>query len=371
MLNWLKKGMWSSTQPAHVVLSGQEVGDLKALAYLVPRKFEGLEVWLLLFCGAYGLAVTMLVIQGSREIALCCVGFLCLAVWRRFNPARNRSSWLTSAAAVFALVCLIYINPVSGGASGPYLFLILLMAITYPLLMDPPELLIFAGSLLVLYLASGRQSASAIGLPPALFILRGALILGVCGLSGRFGKVLRQSEQRTDTLRRDKASLAYNEHGLLRYGGRLLSLCGEEAQPCTLVLLPMPTDWHAPLGLGGPSSASSALHAQQLRNRALRDMALHLSLCLPAEAVVSRNAQGDWVVLVPWLERQAVLNTIEHTFGRPLQLPFGARKDEMFVALSPCLVASSGSSDTVQGMLARAQDIWERAVRSGVVDAAG
>ncbi len=368
MFKGFKKISWAGTRPAQAALSGQELGDLKALAYLVPRKFEGLEVWLLLFCGAYGLAVSSLVLKGAREVALCCVGYICLALWRRFNPARNRTHWLTSTAMAYALTCLIYINPASGGSTGPFLFVILLLAMTYPLLMETSELWVFAGGLLLLYFATYKASASASAVHPTLFILRAVLIAGICGLSGRLGKVLRQAEQSVDTLRRDKASMAYNEHGLLRYGARLLQLCGLEAQPCTLVLLPMPKDWHGPLGLGGASSATSAMLSLQMRQRALRDMALHLTLCLPPEAVVSRNAQGDWVMLVPWLERTAVLNILEHAFGRPLQLPFGPKKDEMFAALSPCLVASSGSSDTVQSMLARAQDIWERGVRSGAVD---
>jgi hypothetical protein len=82
---------------------------------------------------------------------------------------------------------------------------------------------------------------------------------------------------------------------------------------------------------------------------------------------VSRNAQGDWVALVPWMDSHAALNRLELAFGRPVQLPFGPRSEEMFVALTPCAVVSRGSRDTVELMHARAQDIWLRGVRTGAV----
>lgn len=366
MFSIFKMPYWQSTLSSKLVASAQEVTDKKALAYLVPRKFESLEVWLLMFCGAYGLLVTTLVVKGARDIALACVCLICMAVWRRFNPARNRHSWMIGSLVALAIVCWIYIDPRSGGSTGPYLFMLIMMGTAYPLLMETGEAVFFSACLLALYFFSRHTSGN---ITTELFLLRGLLLAGICMLSGRFGSVLRKAEQSIDLLRRDTASLAYNEHGLTRYGTRLLEQCRQEVQPCTLVLLALPQDWHAPLHEAGHSSEYSATRALKLRTRALRDMALHLTLSMPANSVVSRNAQGDWLVLVPWFDRQAVANTLESAFGRPLQLPFGIRKDEMFVALTPCLVASDGVGDTVQSMAARAQDIWERAVRTRAVDA--
>ena len=367
MFNIFKTTTWQSTLSTKLMTSAQDVNDKKALAYLVPRKFESLEVWLLMFCGVYGLLVTALVVKGARDIALACACLICMAVWRRFNPARNRTSWVLGAMASLAIVCWIYIDPRSGGSSGPYLFLLILMGTDYPLLMETGEAVFFSGCLLALYFFGRYKNGNV---STELFVLRGLLLAGICMLSGRFGSVLRKAEQSIDLLRHDQASLAYNEHGLNRYGARLLEQCSLEAQPCTLVLLALPQDWHAPLHEGGHSSEYSAMRALKLRTRALRDMTLHLTLSMPANSVVSRNAQGDWIVLVPWFSRQSVANTLESAFGRPMQLPFGARKDEMFVALTPCLVASDGAHDTIQSMVARAQDIWERAVRTGAVEAA-
>ena len=367
MFNVFKTPNWQSTLSSKLTASAQEVTDKKALAYLVPRKFESLEVWLLMFCGTYGLLVTALVVKGARDILLACVCLICMAVWRRFNPARNRTSWVLGSLVALAIVCWIYLDPRSGGSTGPYLFMLIMMGAAYPLLMETGEAVFFSGCLIALYSFSRYKNGNV---STELFMLRGLLLLGICTLSGRFGSVLRKAEQSIDLLRRDSASLAYNEHGLTRYGTRLLEQCRLEVQPCTLVLLVLPQDWHAPLHEGGHSSEYSATRALKLRTRALRDMVLHLTLSMPANSVVSRNAQGDWLVLVPWFDRQAVANTLESAFGSPLQLPFGIRKDEMFVALTPCLVASDGVNDTVQSMAARAQDIWERAVRTGAVEAA-
>jgi hypothetical protein len=368
MVSWLKlygsRGTQSTTQSP----GSQAEPDQKALAYLVPRKFESLEVWLLLFCGVYGLIVTALVVHGARDIMLACVALIGMAIWRRYHPARNQTQWAMGAAAALLIVSWIYIDPRSGGSMGPFLYLLILMAVGYPLLMNTLSLCLFTAALLALYYVSGWNN-----LAPAqreLFLLRGVLLAGICALSGRFGVVLGQVEHGVDRLRRDMASLAYNEHGLARYGARLLHKCALASQPCTLVLLILPADWHDPINVSGYGSDYSAKHSLTLQNRALREMALHLTLTLPAEAIVSRNANGDWVVLVPWLERQAVLTILESRFGRPMQLPFGPKAQEMFVAITPCAVVSSGSEDSLEKMVARAQDIWLRGVRTGAVDLA-
>jgi hypothetical protein len=369
MFSRLKLHVWHATQPATEFASAHAEHDQRALDYLVPRKFESLEVWLLLLCGVYGLLVAAFVVQGGRDIMLACVSFICMAVWRRYHPARNQTQWTLGALVALLIVGWIYLNARSGGSTGPFLFLLVLMAMAFPLLMDKKRLLIFAASMLALYFATGWKSLGAV--TPADFVIRGVLLAGICAMSGRFGMVLRQAEHSIDRLRHDMASLAFNEHGLARYGARLLHMCDQEQQPCTLVLLPMPRNWHEPIevsghGMGNDFSASQSL---LLQTKALREMAQHLIQTLPHDAVVSRNAQGDWVLLVPRLERPAVLFLLENAFGRPLQLPFGPSNEEMFVVLTPCAVVSSGSSDSLDMMVARALDIWLRGVRSGAVDA--
>jgi hypothetical protein len=357
---------WFNTQPAPEVSQALPAADQQALARLVPRKFELLEIWMLLFCGAYGLLVSLTLPSGSRDTALACIGMICLAGWRRFNPARDQLQWSLGAWAALGLMGWIYIIPKSGASTGPFLFLTLLFAMCYPLLMSVRSALLFTAGLLALYFVSGWSRRAGVG--TELFLLRGVLIAGMCGLTCNFGRVLRQAEFNIDNLRRDTASLAYNEHGLTRYGTRLLAQCHLEALPCTLVLMPLPSNWHEAIDVSGKGSEYSASHFLQMQNRALRDMALHLTLSLPQDTIISRNARGDWVVIVPWLESETVLNRLELSFGRPVQLPFGPRKEECFVALSPCAVASRGSSDSVATMQARAHDIWLRGVRTGAID---
>ncbi len=357
---------WFATQPAPEAYELLPAADQLALSRLVPRKFESLEVWMLLFCGVYGLLLSLTVLGGSRDTTLACVGLMCMGIWRRFHPARNQQQWALGAIAATSLVAWLYVTPHTGGSAGPYLYLLLLFAVCYTLLMDTPSSAVFTVALLVLYFASGWSNHATVGIE--LFVMRGVLIAGMCGLSSRFGTVLRQAEHGIDKLRRDTASLAYNEHGLERYGSRLLDICNAEAQPCTLVLMPLPTLWHEAINVSGKGSEYSTTHFAQLHNRALRDMALHLTLCLPQDAIISRNARGDWVVLVPWLEAQSVLTRLELTFGRPMQLPFGPRQEEFFVALSPCAVMCRGSSDSVTSMHARAYDIWLRGVRTGAIE---
>jgi hypothetical protein len=66
-----------------------------------------------------------------------------------------------------------------------------------------------------------------------------------------------------------------------------------------------------------------------------------------------------------------VVLRLEAAFGRPLQLQFGPRNEEMFVALTPCAVERGDSDDRIDKMLARAYDIWQRGIRTGAVDATG
>jgi uncharacterized membrane protein len=362
MLDLFRRNLWRATLAASALAPEQQ----NALNRLVPRKFEMLEVWLLLFCGGYGLLVSIAVVGGARDAALACMAMLCMAIWRRFHPARNQTQWFVSAGLTLLMVAWIYADPRSGGSTGPYLFLLILLSVTYPLLMDTTGATLFAVAILVLYFAAGWSRRDAIG--QELFFARSILFAGVCNISWRFGAVLRQAETNIDRLRRDTSSLAYNEHGLARYGGRLLVQCASEAQPCTLVLLPLAQDWHESINVSGKGSEYSATQSSQQQNEALRDMAQQLSQALPAEVVVSRNARGDWVVLVPWMDSHTVLNRLELSFGRPVQLPFGPRSQEMFVALTPCAVVSRGSSDTVELMHARAQEIWLRGVRTGAVN---
>ena len=369
VLDIFKSHFWRTTE-SHSVSAQKRSGSAhQVLRHLVPRKFETLEVWLLLFCGAYGLLVTTVVVGGARDASLACVALLCMAVWRRFNPARNQTQWLVGAMLVLLIVTCIYLDPRTGGSAGPLLFLLILLAVGYPLLMELPGFTVFTAGLLLLYFATGWHRKGNVG--QELFYARGVLIVGISVLSMRFGSVLRHAEHGIDKLRRDLASMAYNEHGLARYGSRLLQQCAAEVQPCTLVLLPLPMDWHDPINVSGHGSDFSATRSAQLQQRALQDMALHLTLSLPAEAVVSRNQKGDWVVLVPWMDQQAALNRLEVAFGRPAQLPFGPKQDEMFVEITPCAVLSRGSADTVEAMHARAQDIWLRGVRTGAIAAQG
>jgi hypothetical protein len=317
--------------------------------------------------GIYGLLVAALVTRGSRDIVFACVGLLCMAAWRRSHPARNQGQWMLGALVALVMVGWVYADPRSGGSSGPFLYLLVLMAMAYPLLLDASRVWLFATCLLVVYGLAGWNKNPAVS--PELFVLRGVLIAGICMVSARFGMVLRQAEHAVEALRHDKASLAYNEHGLARYGARLLNTCHQENQPCTLVLLTMPQEWYAPVHLGGHSSEYSATHSPKVQIEALRDMVHNLAAVLPHDALVTRSQQGDWVLLVPWLDRPAAINVLESAFGRPLQLPFGPRNEEMFVVLTPCAVASTGRSDSVEQMLSRAHDIWQRGVRTGAVDA--
>lgn len=367
MRSWLQRHVWHDTRPESEFTSAPLDADQRALNFLVPRKFESLEVWLLLFCGVYGLLLTAFVVGGARNILLACAALLCAAAWRRYRPARNQQQWATGALLAILAAGWILLDPRSGGGAGPFVVLLMMMAMCYPLLMSGPVFTLFMAGMLAVYLAVGWQDVLAVS--PAKYILQGLLIAGMGAVSWRFGRVLGQAEQGIDRLRRDVASMAYNEHGLARYGARLLHQCAQQAQPCTLVLLPLPHHWHDALDVSGYGSDYSAKHSLSLQNGALREMALHLTQAMPNDALVSRNASGDWVVLVPGLERLPTLARLEKSFGRPVQLPFGPREQEYFVAITPCAVVSSGSDDSLEKMVARAQDIWLRGVRTGAVDA--
>jgi hypothetical protein len=295
MLSRLKANPWHNTQPAPEEMSSQERKDQKALASLVPRKFETLEVWLLVFCGLYGLLVTAVVTHSSGTTFAACAALLAMAAWRYYRPARTQRQWMLGAFVALAVVGSIYADPSSQGSVGPYLYLLLLMAVCYPLLMNSSFAVVYTVCVLLLYFFAGQHRLG--GVSKDLFLLRAVLLVGLCGLSARFGVVMRQVEHSIERLRHDIASLAYNEHGLARYGGRLLTKCHHAGQPCSLVLLCMPHEWFSPLHMGGNSSEYSAHHSPKVQIQALRDMAHSLSKALPRDALVARSQQGGKMLL--------------------------------------------------------------------------
>jgi GGDEF domain-containing protein len=334
-------------------------------SYIMPRKFEMMEAALLLFCGGYGLLVTLLLMKAAAWPLLICGCLLGLGLLRWKRPVRSKLQWSLDALLCVALVAALFADSRTGGGSGPYLFLVLLMAMIFPLMMEISNALFFAALLLLVYASLGKSNAAAV--PLTLFVLRGILITGMCGLSALFGRMLRSSEEKIEQLRIDLRSGAYNEHGWLRYGERLVAQCRAQEQPLSLVLLPMPPTWQeqimAEYGMVNPNPVK----LEKLKTAALRDMANTFSAALPQGSLVGRDAQGHWVLIAPYITRQDLLARLERRLGRPIQLEFGPAELEMFVSLMPCIVQLD-MQESLTDLHARALDIWGRALRTGVVE---
>ncbi len=348
-------------------------GPLHDVSALMPRYMRSLEVWLLGFCGAYGLLVSSIVTENS-QIQLLCLGFIGLAIVRQLQPAATQHQWFWGAMAALALALVVYLHPASGGSSGPYLFLLLLLAMGYPLLMRVSEAAVFGSIILAVYLGSAGWSPSNVN--PALVLVRMVLIAGICALSAALGQTLRRSHWLFESLLRDNESGAYNEHGLHFYGRRLLARCNAEGQPLSLALLRMPSgwipddsdsSWDLLSPLSRPSGASLHRNKPNDRVRALRDIAHHLARAVPPQCLVVRLANGDWVILAPRTPRERLLGGLIEQFGRPLQIPFGAIRDELFVPITPCVVQASMGVTELDSAVSEAYEIWTRGERSGMV----
>ena len=331
---------------------------------LLPRSFDSLEVWLLIFCGVYGFLVSVLILPGAGELKLMCIGFLLLAVIKRVKPARTKSEWLWGAVAPLLLSALIYIDPNSGGSSGPFLYLMLLMAMGYPLLMELPAASLFGLVLVgIYYLGLSRHGSSVTpGVTPELALLRGVLLAAITFLASRLGAVLRRSEEMMDAMRRDSQSLAYNEHGLAYYGAQLIRECKVKKTVCTMVLLRMPMDWTQ----DAISGVDAALQ-KNIYELSLQDIAAQIAQLAPQGSLLARTSELDWVLMVPGMtSNDAVSHLVSH-FGRPLQIPYGLKEDEWFVVITPCAVQMNTELRSVADLLVRAQKIWERGFNTGVV----
>jgi hypothetical protein len=342
----------------------------QSISQLLPRHMQPLEVWLLLFCGLYGLLVGAVLGRGLL-LQFVCIGFIGLALVRHLQPAQTRRQWLLGAYAAVGLTATILLNPESGGGSGPYLYLLILLATGYPLVMGGRSALVFGASLLAIYFASAWFNQLSV--QPAIFGVRAFLIAGICAMSARLGHSLRQSQWLFEILLHDRESLAYNNHGLRFYGERLLRRCEADQQPCSLALLRMPTEWLPAYAMAsadmvsvrGTLSPNEDLNAA--RASALQDMARHLAHALPPKSVVARNSVGDWVLVVPQMARKQLVRGLMLAFGHPLQLPFGNPADEMFVALTPCVVEPGPGLDTLDALIEQAHAIWSRSERVGAV----
>ena len=327
---------------------------------LLPRSFDSLEVWLLVFCGVYGLLVSTFILPGAGELKLMCIGFMLLAVIKRLKPARTKSQWLWGAAAALSLAALIYLDPNSGGSSGPFLYLMILLAMGYPLLMELPAASVFGLVLVGIYFLGLARSGYAA--PRELLLLRGVLLVGITFLSSRIGAVLRGSEEIMDAMRRDSQSLAYNEHGLAYYGSRLIRSCTFNNSPCTLVLLRMPMDWTQDV-----MSGVDAVQKKDIHTLALQDIAANIAQLAPQGSLLARTAELDWALVVPGMTSNEAVSHLVSRFGRPLQIPYGLKEDEWFVAITPCAVQMSDEYRSLAQLLVRAQQVWERGFNTGAV----
>ena len=327
---------------------------------MLPRSFDSMEIWLLMFCGLYGLLVCSFILIGVSELKLMCIGFLLLAIAKRYKPARTKNQWFLGALLALLLTACIYMAPSSGGSAGPFLFLLLLMAMGYPLLMDKRMALAFGLVLVSVYYLSAAKEGG--GAARNLLLLRGLLLGGICFMSARFGAVLRQAEETMDSMRRDKESLVYNEHGLNHYGERLVERCERNASPCTLVLLRMPMSW-----LSDVTHEQDPLLLNQLHVSAVKDIAANIHSLAPQGSLLARSSEYDWVLLVPGMNRASAIDLLVAKFGRPLQIPFGLKQLEWFVAITPCAVEVTEEYPTVSLMLNCAETIWERGFNTGVV----
>ena len=327
---------------------------------LLPRSFNSLEVWLLLVCGVYGLLVSILILPGAGELKLMCIGFMLLAVAKRMKPARTKNEWFWGAAAALFLSAVIYVDPNSGGSSGPFLYLMILLAMGYPLLMELPAASMFGLVLVGIYLLGLREHSNAV--TKELMLLRGVLLAAITFLSSRLGAVLRSSEEIMDAMRRDSQSLAYNEHGLAYYGGRLLRSCKLKKASCTMVLLRMPIDWTQ-----DAITDIDAVFQNNIYKLALQDLAMQITQSAPQGSLLARTSELDWVLMVPGMTSNEAVDHLVSHFGRPLQIPYGSKEDEWFVVIAPCAVQMNTDYASVAQMLARAQQLWDRGFVSGVV----
>lgn len=354
---WLPTGGFPSDLP-------NALASQRDAQQLMPRRFEALEAGILLFGGGYGLLVTLLLLKAALVPALLCAALMALGVIRWRHPVRSARQWSMDALIALALAAALFADPRTGGGAGPFLFLLLLFAVSFPLLMKTRMAIVFAALLLTVYFASGQQPGWPIS--PALFGLRGALLLGFCALSASFGAVLQRSEQTVDELRHDLESGAFNEHGLRRYGQPLLSHCQSAGKPFCMAYLNMPLDWTQQIIEARHFVNPHPLEMRKLRAQALSEMLHTLNTQLSADCLVGRDAQGDWVILMPGQTSEQALLDLERAFGRPLQINFGPRMDEMFVSMMPCVVQAQ-EGERLLHLHARATDIWHRGVMSGAV----
>jgi GGDEF domain-containing protein len=330
------------------------------------RRFHGLESAVLLFCGAYGLLVAMLLLPGVWHVGAMSVLLMVFGVLRLRWPSRSKLAWSADALLALGVLMLIFMEPRTGAGSGPYLFLLILFAITFPLFMEGSHALLYASLLLVVYFAFGRGQSNATQVSVMLFAVRGVLISGLALLSARFGWVLRQHEASSDQMRRDLDSGTYNEHGWLYFGQKALQRCQRANLPFTLAYLNMPPDWVQQIVEARGFKSPRPAHLRQLRVQALHEMAQHLTDAVAADCYIGRDTCGDWLILMPEQTNQQALQGLELHLGRPAQINFGPRRDDMFVSLYPCVVQAE-PNESLQDLHARAVDIWQRGVQSGAV----
>jgi hypothetical protein len=352
----------------------------QAMLTLMPRYLRQLETWLLMFCGFYGLLVSRAVTHSTQLLVLC-AGFLALGLLRWLSPAVTARHWVLGAFATLGLAAVIYLHPASGGISGPYLFLLILMAMAYPMAMSEATALGFGGVLLAVYFGSAWLKPSAIR--PELVLARAVLLTGICTLSALFGRNLRRSQWLFESLLRDTKSGVFNEQGLNFYGQRMIDRASAKGQPIALALLRVPNGWlpaemnsRWDLLIAAKHSDEPSEDAQDQRERntanrmltrALQDMAQQLIAAVGSRCLIARMRNGDWVLMAMNTTRKKLLNTLVSRFGHPLQVPFGQPKDDLFVPITPCVAEVDPANPHMEATLAYVYSLWQRSEHAGTV----
>jgi hypothetical protein len=371
-----------NTSPSSANLAEQllDAQQSRAMLTLMPRYLRELETWLLVFCGLYGLLVSRAVTHNTQLLVLC-TGFLGLGLLRWLSPSVTARNWLVGAFATLGLAAVIYLHPASGGISGPYLFLLILVAMAYPMAMSEASALGFGAVLLAVYLGSAWLKPSAI--KPELMLARAVLLAGICTLSALFGRTLRRSQSLFEALLRDTQTGVLNEQGLNFYGQRMIDRARAKGQSVSLALLRVPNGW-LPAEISSrwdvliaanhsgqvSEDAQERQAAQDMLSSALQDMAQQLIQAMGSRCLIARMRNGDWVLMAPNSTRKKLLDVLVARFGHPLQVPFGPSKDELFVPITPCVVELDPSNPHIDAMLTYAYTLWQRSERVGTVSLA-
>ena len=312
------------------------------------RRLEPLLAWVM---AAYTLWVSILINPPGAAVWFITLFAAGIGGWSQMFPARHENTMLVRGVLLLVGALLLHLVSGSGGATGPYFFWPVLIAIYYALLLSPQRAAVLALLSLVEFTVACWLAQPS---PPWQDILvhAGFLIL-IPPLTMMFGQSMRQSDERAESSMRDNKTLLYNETGFFVHGAVLLADCHQRDRPFSMVLL-NGADLRDIPGLLGRKVAND-LFAQVVQGIG----------AVPGEGIAARTDSVEFALLLPGVPAQRAGELMQQQLGKPPKVEVMIDGKPVVILLDMAVAQATDKAQSIEALYDVLHARWSTQPRAG------